>query len=191
MAGEEFSRLRKLLGKNQKELAEILGISRKAVESYEQGWRKVPANTERMLYFLLFKLREPLLAGKEACWETRDCPDSARRTCMTWLVQEGHFCWFFTGRLCAARQASQARQGGLSAGSGSRGESASREQIESGAGSDLSFCRACSVFNGMIDLIRKPDMAADTVSAAIMDIGADSGTGSELEPDPEGVTECP
>ncbi len=158
MTGEEFSRLRKLLGKSQKELADILGISRKAVESYGQGWRKVPANTERMLYFLLFKLRGSLLVGTGACWEIRSCPDAARQSCMTWLAQEGHFCWFFTGRLCAARRTGLPEN--LSA------RSRDHQQTGTASGDELSPCRDCSVFRGMIDLIREADVGAEAVAVA-------------------------
>jgi len=47
---EEFLRARKRLGKTQKQLAELLGTSLKAVTSYEQGWRTVPAYVERQVF---------------------------------------------------------------------------------------------------------------------------------------------
>jgi hypothetical protein len=72
----------------------------KTVESYEQGWRRVPVNIERILYFLLFKLNEGALRGEEPCWTVTDCPDSKRANCVAYLADEGRFCWFFTGRLC-------------------------------------------------------------------------------------------
>jgi transcriptional regulator with XRE-family HTH domain len=102
MGGVEFARLRAALGKSQRELAELLGLSLKAVESYEQGWRKVPAHVERLLYFLLFKLNEDEIEAGEPCWESKDCPDSSRSKCVAFAAKEGSFCWFFTGRLCAA-----------------------------------------------------------------------------------------
>ncbi|NQT56821.1 MAG: helix-turn-helix domain-containing protein, partial [Desulfobacteraceae bacterium] len=46
MDSEEFLRARKRLGKTQKQLAELLGTALKAVLSYEQGWRTVPAYVE-------------------------------------------------------------------------------------------------------------------------------------------------
>ncbi|MDH4317770.1 MAG: helix-turn-helix domain-containing protein, partial [Desulfobulbaceae bacterium] len=46
MDNEIFSNARAKLGKTQKELAELLGISLKAVQSYEQGWRSVPLHVE-------------------------------------------------------------------------------------------------------------------------------------------------
>jgi hypothetical protein len=100
MSGVAFARLRAALGKSQRELSELLGLSLKAVESYEQGWRKVPAHVERLLYFLLFKLNEDDIEEGETCWESKDCPDSLRSRCVAFVAKEGRFCWFFTGRLC-------------------------------------------------------------------------------------------
>jgi transcriptional regulator with XRE-family HTH domain len=101
MSGGEFARLRASLGKSQRELAELLGLSLKAVESYEQGWRNVPAHVERLLYFLLFKLNEEDLEAEDPCWESKGCPDEVRAKCVAFVAKEGRFCWFFTGRLCA------------------------------------------------------------------------------------------
>jgi len=53
MDSAEFSILRRKLNKTQKEIALLLGISIKAVKSYEQGWRNVPPHIERQLYFLI------------------------------------------------------------------------------------------------------------------------------------------
>ncbi len=102
MTGVEFARLRASLGKSQRELAELLGLSLKAVESYEQGWRKVPAHVERVLYFLLFKLNEDEIQAEEPCWQSQACSDEKRENCVAYVAREGSYCWFFTGRLCAA-----------------------------------------------------------------------------------------
>jgi transcriptional regulator with XRE-family HTH domain len=102
MDGAAFAHLRSSLGKSQRELAELLGISLKAVESYEQGWRNVPAHVERILYFLLFKLNEDEIGAEEPCWKSKDCPEDLRSKCVAYVAKEGSFCWFFTGRLCAA-----------------------------------------------------------------------------------------
>lgn len=101
-----FSKTRALLGKSQRALAGLLGVSPKAVESYEQGWRNVPSNVERMLYFLLFKLNEKAFAQESPCWSTKSCSDASRKECVAYVTGEGHFCWFFTGGLCASAKAS-------------------------------------------------------------------------------------
>ena len=41
------------IGKTQKQLSELLGTSLKAIQSFEQGWRKVPVHIERQMLFLL------------------------------------------------------------------------------------------------------------------------------------------
>jgi DNA-binding XRE family transcriptional regulator len=101
-----FARARALLGKSQRDLARLLGVSPKAVESYEQGWRRVPSNIEKMLYLLLFKLNERSFACESPCWTMTACPDETRKDCVAYVTGEGHFCWFFTGGLCASAKAS-------------------------------------------------------------------------------------
>ena len=59
MDSKEFSNIRKKLAKTQKKLASLLGISLKAVCSYEQGWRTIPSHVERQLIFLLAKKKHP------------------------------------------------------------------------------------------------------------------------------------
>ena len=53
----EFKEFRKQLNKTQKQMAQLLGVSIKAVHSYEQGWRSVPAAVERQLLFLASRLQ--------------------------------------------------------------------------------------------------------------------------------------
>ncbi len=101
-----FAVTRSLLGKSQRELAELLGLSLKAVESYEQGWRSVPSNVERMLYYLLFKLNQKAFEAEDPCWAAMSCSEERRGHCVAYVAQEGHFCWFFTGGLCASAKAS-------------------------------------------------------------------------------------
>jgi transcriptional regulator with XRE-family HTH domain len=112
MDGPEFARLRASLGKSQRELAELLGLSLKAVESYEQGWRNVPAHVERLLYFLLFKLNEADLESEDPCWKSKNCPEATRAKCVAFVAKEGRFCWFFTGRLCATAKSGEADERG-------------------------------------------------------------------------------
>ena len=58
MNGKEFKKLRKKLNKTQKEIAQLLGVSVKAVNSYEQGWRNISPHIERQMFFLSPELRE-------------------------------------------------------------------------------------------------------------------------------------
>lgn len=134
MGGAEFARLRASLGKSQRELAELLGLSLKAVESYEQGWRNVPAHVERLLFFLLFKLNEDKIETEDPCWESKECPDDRRAKCVAFVAKEGRFCWFFTGRLCAAAKVSGPAKAGAA---------------KAGAPDDRG-CYSCSVFTHML-----------------------------------------
>lgn len=99
MESKEFLEIRKRLAKTQKEVAQLLGISLKAVCSYEQGWRTIPSHVERQLFFLLAKKRS---AGGTTpdCWELRHCPEEKRRQCPAWEFDSGQFCWFISGTLC-------------------------------------------------------------------------------------------
>ena len=96
----EFSKIRRQINKTQKELALLLGISKKTVESYEQGFRNIPVNTERILYYIFFKLNIDKFDQKKVCWDEKDCPASIRNECIAWITKEGFFCWFLTGNSC-------------------------------------------------------------------------------------------
>lgn len=101
MQKEKFYQIRKRLKKTQKEMAALLGVSIKTVESYEQGLRNIPVNVERIVYYLLFKLNMEKFNGKEHCWDIKKCPPSTRENCIAWAAKEGFFCWFLTGKVCA------------------------------------------------------------------------------------------
>ena len=97
MDKNEFCYHRKKLGKTQKELAAILGMSLKTIHSYEQGWRAIPAHVARYLYFLIGNQRHE---GKllTPCWEKKLC--TKKENCPAWEFQCGHVCWAVCGTLC-------------------------------------------------------------------------------------------
>jgi DNA-binding XRE family transcriptional regulator len=99
MTDKEFSALRKKLEKTQKQMAQLLGTSIKAIHSYEQGWRTIPVHVERQLYFLLTRK----LCGNngvQPCWETRSSPQEQREQCPAWEFSTGDLCWFINGTIC-------------------------------------------------------------------------------------------
>jgi len=98
MESREFVAIRKKLGKTQRETANLLGISLKAVCSYEQGWRSIPAHVERQLFFLLAR-KDHQLQETCNCWELRQCPELKRNTCPAWEFGSGQFCWFINGNI--------------------------------------------------------------------------------------------
>ena len=102
MDNKEFSQIRKLLGKTQKQLAELLCVSVKAIQSFEQGWRNIPSHSERQL-LLLFSLKKPMDMNFKPCWEIKDCPGEWRDNCIVWELKARHFCWFLNGTFCKGK----------------------------------------------------------------------------------------
>ena len=99
MDKQEFALFRKKLNKTQKQMAQLLGTSLKAIHSYEQGWRNVPAHVERQLFFLISRTREKSVKQKP-CWTTKNCPAKVKKKCPAWEYQAGKLCWFINGTIC-------------------------------------------------------------------------------------------
>jgi DNA-binding XRE family transcriptional regulator len=102
MEGKDFSRIRQYLGKSQHQLARLLCVSTKAIQSFEQGWRKIPASAERQLLFLL-SLKMSQDFNTRPCWEIQNCSAEWRKNCTVWELQAGHFCWFVNGTFCQGK----------------------------------------------------------------------------------------
>ena len=83
MDNKEFRRYRKKLEKTQKEMAQLLGVSIKAIHSYEQGWRTVPAAVERQVFFLISR-KQTNGHTTQDCWQVKNCPDDRRANCPAW-----------------------------------------------------------------------------------------------------------
>lgn len=99
MNTEQFARARHYLGKTQVQLSELLGVSLKAVQSFEQGWRNIPVSAERQLMFLLYLSKGSVhVAGN--CWEVRQCPVVWKERCVAWEYGAGNLCWFVNGTYC-------------------------------------------------------------------------------------------
>jgi len=101
MEKEEFKSYRKQLKKTQKQIAEILGISIKAIHSYEQGWRSIPGYIERQLFFLICSKKGD--DKRKACWEIKKCPDHYREQCPAYEFQCDKLCWFINGTICEGK----------------------------------------------------------------------------------------
>jgi hypothetical protein len=99
MNSKEFTYFRKKLNKTQKQLAELLGTSLKAIHSYEQGWRTVPGHIERQALFLAsMKLRAS--KRNKSCWTIKKCPTERKKRCPAWEFEAGDLCWFINGTIC-------------------------------------------------------------------------------------------
>jgi hypothetical protein len=117
---KEFSLMRQKLRKTQKQMAELLGTSLKAVQSFEQGWRKVPVHIERQVLFLISNWGEGPRKSRP-CWDIRDCSTKNREACPAWEFNLGHLCWFVNGTIC-------------------------RGEIQGGWPQKMKLCRTCEVF---------------------------------------------
>jgi hypothetical protein len=100
MTSDKFVSFRKKLKKTQKQMAQLLGISIKAVRSYEQGWRTVPSHVERQLLFLITR-GENSKKSQEPCWTVNNCPDEKKEKCPAWEFRSGELCWFINGTICS------------------------------------------------------------------------------------------
>ena len=116
----EFGFLRQKLGKTQKQMAELLGTSLKAIQSFEQGWRKVPVHIERQVFFLM-AAKAQTSRNSRPCWDIRGCSLKNRMSCPAWEFQIGNLCWFINGTICQGK---------------SRGKWSQK----------MAFCRKCKVF---------------------------------------------
>ena len=99
MTSSEFLAARKRIAVTQKKIADLLGVSIKAVHSYEQGWRRIPAHVERQIFFLLSRLTTHEKAIKP-CWIVKKCPPERKLRCPAWEFQAGKLCWFINGTIC-------------------------------------------------------------------------------------------
>lgn len=102
MESSEFIKFRKRLDKTQQQIAELLGVSIKAVHSYEQGWRNVPGHVERQLYFLLASLKQTSESNRP-CWVIKKCSSERKKNCPAWEFNAGKFCWFINGTICECK----------------------------------------------------------------------------------------
>ncbi len=126
MDKKEFSQIRANLGKTQNQMAQLLGVSSKAVQSFEQGWRNIPVYVERQMLFLLTMKRSHNRVNRP-CWVIRNCPLEMRRNCPAWEFQSGHLCWFINGTIC---------QG----------------EVQESWQKKMKMCRQCEVFNTILPL---------------------------------------
>ena len=102
MEKEAFVVVRKKLDKTQKEMSQLLGVSDKAIYSYEQGWRSIPTHVERQVLFLLSrnKGRQKRLQN---CWAVKKCPPKRRKECPAYEYKAGRFCWLINGTICKGK----------------------------------------------------------------------------------------
>lgn len=100
----EFRAARSQLQVSQQEMAKMLGLSPKTVQSYEQGWRRPSRSILRLVYVLCATARAAQGEGKIACWKVKHCADEVRRQCRAYLFKVGNLCWLITGTKCSGKE---------------------------------------------------------------------------------------
>ena len=98
----DMRRARRELGFSQSEMADMLGISVRTVQSTEQGWRQPSSALEKSILLLLLATRNGLDFGARKCWDVRGCGNCSE--CVVRRSHQGHLCWFLTGNICGGRR---------------------------------------------------------------------------------------
>ena len=124
MKSEEFKYFRQRLKRTQKQIAQLLGTSLKAIHSYEQGWRNVPAHVERQIFFLVSRLEENRKRRKP-CWLIKKCPTEQKKKCPAWEFKTGKLCWLINGTFCEG-------------------------QVHKNWKEKIKICRSCEVLHSML-----------------------------------------
>ena len=128
MDKKEFSQIRHYLGKTQNQLAQLLGSSPKAVQSFEQGWRRISVHAERQMLFLL-ALKDYSRQKNRPCWRIRNCPKEIERNCPAWEFRAGYLCWFINGTICQGK-------------------------VQASWQNKMKLCRQCEVFRSLLLSVR-------------------------------------
>jgi len=95
--------IRSEMGLSQSELANLVGVGKRAVQSYEQGWRRPSEMVQRTLLLLLIARRNGAGLSQLRCWDRKKCPAEVRGKCIAHLTRQGHLCWFLTGTMCEGK----------------------------------------------------------------------------------------
>ena len=96
--------IRAEMGLSQSELAGLVGISSRAIQSYEQAWRQPSELVERMLLLLVVAHRNGARLSQCRCWEQTKCSPGVRKRCIAYVARQGHLCWFLTGTMCKGQR---------------------------------------------------------------------------------------
>jgi transcriptional regulator with XRE-family HTH domain len=88
--------IREALAKSQREMADLLGISVRAVQSYEQGWRALPSSVQKLAVLLLLLRQREEKPALPSCWEITECDPEKTASCYSRSCGKGQLCWLVT-----------------------------------------------------------------------------------------------
>ncbi len=100
----DLKAVRRELGLSQAELADLIGVSQRTVQSCEQGWRKPSPAVEKAVLLLLLASRHGANLAMNVCWDVMDCSEDDRRGCLVYKSRQGHLCWLLTGNICQGKR---------------------------------------------------------------------------------------
>ena len=95
--------IREELRMSQSELAALLGISPRTIQSCEQGWRRLGCSIEKNLLLVLLVHRHGEHLVEKHCWDVMQCSQQQRDSCLTYRSRQGCLCWFLTGNKCTGK----------------------------------------------------------------------------------------
>ncbi len=101
MKQQELIDIRTYLKKTQSQMAHLLGISLKAVQAFEQGWRNIPTHVERQAWLLLAMKKGS--KNQKPCWTVLKCPTERKANCPAWELGCENLCWFINGTICQGK----------------------------------------------------------------------------------------
>ena len=100
----DLKAVRNELDLSQSQLADLLGVSPRTVQSCEQGWRKPSPALERSLLLLLMASRQGADFGTRICWDALGCSAEDRERCLAYRSRQGHLCWLLSGNICQGKR---------------------------------------------------------------------------------------
>ncbi len=100
----DLKAIRKMLDLSQSQLADLIGVSLRTVQSCEQGWRRPSPALEKAVILLLQANQHGAGLGKMFCWESIDCSENDRKHCLVYQTRQGHLCWLLSGNICRGRR---------------------------------------------------------------------------------------
>jgi hypothetical protein len=96
--------IRKLIGKSQRDMGRLLGISTRSVQSYEQGWRAAPVYVMKLAAFFLALKQRKVTPRRKPCWMILKCQPLQRDQCLAHQLDAGDLCWLATGNRSCGRE---------------------------------------------------------------------------------------
>ena len=100
----DLKTVRTEFGLSQSQLADLIGVSLRTVQSCEQGWRNPSPALEKAVILLQLAKSHGAKLGMKRCWESINCSENERNNCLAYQSKQGHLCWLLSGNICRGRR---------------------------------------------------------------------------------------